>query len=133
EKLFGLTHKFHPKLNYAEILLLQRKIDIVHIQHSYLFPKIMGLLAQPSLNRPKIIITLRGGDTYVKPWVQKKWADFYTNYGNKVDAFITMSEHQKNYLHTKWGIEKAKIHVIPISFGLRFNSTPKKPDKTKIK
>jgi glycosyltransferase involved in cell wall biosynthesis len=133
EKFYELTHRVQHKLNYAEIYFLQKNIDIVHIQHSYLFPKVLGLLSLPTNRRPKIIITLRGGDTYVKPWVQKKWADFYSNYGNKVDAFITMSEHQKKYLHAKWGIDKAKIHVIPISFGSRFNSSPKKPTTTKIK
>ncbi len=133
EKFYELTHRVQHKLNYAEIYFLQKNIDIVHIQHSYLFPKVLGLLSLEKNKRPKIIISLSGGDTYVKPWVQKKWADFYSNYGNKVDAFITMSEHQKKYLHAKWGIDKAKIHVIPISFGPRFNSTPKKPTTTKIK
>jgi len=133
EKLYELTHRLNQKLNYAETYFLQKNIDIVHIQHSYLFPKVLGLLSLEKNKRPKIIISLSGGDTYVKPWVQKKWADFYSNYGNKVDAFITMSEHQKKYLHTKWGIDNAKIHVIPISFGPRFNSTPKKPTTTKIK
>ncbi len=96
EKLYELTHRLNHKLNYVEIYFLQKNIDIIHIQHSYLFPKVLGLLSLEKNKRPKIIISLSGGDTYVKPWVQKKWADFYSNYGNKVDAFITMSEHQKN-------------------------------------
>lgn len=133
EKLFSISHKNYPKLNYAEISFIKNKIDIVHVQHSYLFPKVLGLLSLPTCRRPKIIITLRGGDTYVKPWVQKKWADFYSNYGNKVDAFITMSEHQKDYLHTKWGIDNKRINVVPISFGEKVEIGPKYPNQDTIR
>jgi len=65
EKIYALTHLNKPKLNYAEIIWLQKKVDIVHIQHSFLYLKVLGLLEQPSKDRPKIIITLRGGDTYM--------------------------------------------------------------------
>jgi len=133
EKLYQLTHRLYSKLNYAEMIILKKKIDIVHIQHSYLFPKLLGLLSLPANKRPKIIITLRGGDTYVKPWIQKKWADFYLNYGNKVDAFITMSENQKNYLHTKWGVNMERIHVIPISFGEEIVWQSKHPNNDVMK
>jgi glycosyltransferase involved in cell wall biosynthesis len=73
----------------------------------------------PKNDRPKIVITLRGADTYMKPWLDKGWRDFYKNYGQNVDAFITMTNHQKNYM-LKWGIPLHKIHVIPISYGHPF-------------
>ncbi|WP_417857394.1 glycosyltransferase family 4 protein [Xanthomarina gelatinilytica] len=129
EKIYQLLHRSNPKLNLAEIRILRSNIDIVHLQHSYLFPKIIGLLNLPENPRPKIVITLRGGDTYVKPWLDKKWIDFYKTYGNKIDAFITMSKHQKDYLHTKWDIEKERIHVVPISFGDTEEVLPKHPNE----
>ena len=48
-----------------------------------------------------------------------KFYHFFNNYGNNVDAFVVMSEHQKNYLHDKWGINEDLIYVIPISHGKR--------------
>lgn len=131
EKCYALRHT--TKLNYAEIQYINQKVDVVHLQHSFLFPKVTGLLKLPKTQRPKIIITLRGGDTYVKPWVSEKWRKFYTEYGAKVDAFITMSQHQKKYLHEKWGIAENKIHVIPISFGKAKTVQPKTPNKNVIK
>ena len=127
---FFNTHK--PKLNYSEIKFLKNKVDVVHIQHSYLFPKILGLLQLPISDRPKIVITLRGGDTYIKPWIMEKWEAFYNTYGNMVDAFVTVSDHQKNYL-TRWGIPEHNIHVIPISFGTWSDAHAKYPNKTSIK
>jgi glycosyltransferase involved in cell wall biosynthesis len=131
EKCYALIH--NTKLNYAEIQYINQKVDVVHLQHSFLFPKIIGLLKLPKTQRPKIIITLRGGDTYVKPWVSEKWRDFYTEYGDKVDAFITMSQHQKKYLNKKWGVAKNKIHVIPISFGVAKTTQPKQPNDKILK
>jgi glycosyltransferase involved in cell wall biosynthesis len=133
EQFFALTTKYKPKLNYAEIKYLNQKVDIVHLQHSFLFPKIKGLLELPKSQRPNVIITLRGGDTYVKPWMSKKWRKFYIEDGGKVDAFITMSQHQKDYLHEKWGVAKNKIHVIPISFGAAKVIAPKHPNETVLK
>lgn len=132
-KLLQQGSKVYRNLDYFEIKALRDKVDIIHLQHSYLHSKIIRLLARPSQNRPKIVITLRGADTYVRPWVRSNWRDFYRDYGNKVDAFITMSEHQKNYLHTKWGVEKERIHLIPISFGTAFEVEPKTPDPATIK
>jgi glycosyltransferase involved in cell wall biosynthesis len=79
-----------------------------------------------------IVISLRGGDTYLKPWVDKRWKDFYINKGNLIDAFITVSQNQKEYLQ-RWGIEANKIHVIPVSFGQHSNATPKYPNTHKLK
>lgn len=131
EKLYALTHA--TKLNYLEILSVKQKVDIIHIQQSYMFTKVFNLLKLTKTSRPKIVITLRGGDTYIKPWYMKKWQDFYNNLGNSIDAFVVMSQHQKDYLHVKWKIEKQRIHVIPISFGNPFEISEKKPDTSILK
>lgn len=111
-------------------LSIFKKFDILHVQHSYLFRKIIPLL--DSNKRPKIIITLRGGDTYIKPWVDEKWFEFYKNKGNLIDAYITVSQNQKEYL-LNWGIKEDKIHVIPISFGDMSYSKPKYPNKDRLR
>ncbi|NHN26168.1 glycosyltransferase family 4 protein [Flavobacterium jejuense] len=105
------------------------KFDIIHLQHSFLFNKIIPLLQHPKTS--KIVITLRGGDTYIKPWIDKRWKDFYSKYGNLVDAYITVSQNQKEYL-LKWGISENKIHVIPVSFGLESKAKPKYPNPNKL-
>ncbi|RSK40506.1 glycosyltransferase family 4 protein [Mangrovimonas spongiae] len=112
-------------LNYLELKALQQQVDVIHVMDSYLNPKVYGLLQQTATKRPKIVLTLRGGDTYVKPWVQPKWTTFYKTYGNLVDAFIVMSNHQKQYLHTRWKVDLARIHVIPISYGVSEKIPPK--------
>lgn len=132
EKLNQSLSKNFKGLNYLEIKALKEKIDIIHIQHSFLFKKVINLLKKPKTQRPKIVITLRGGDTYVKPWLAESWNKFYKDYGEKVDAFIVMSEDQKKYL-SRWGVPLSNIHVIPISFGDRFESEPKYPNKNKLK
>lgn len=133
ELFYKLRNKTSVSLNYAEIKYINQKVDVVHLQHSFLFPKIKGLLELPKLERPKVIITLRGGDTYVKPWVSEKWRKFYKDDGGKVDAFITMSQHQKKYLHEKWGVNKSIIHVIPISFGDSKPMQLKEPNEKVLK
>lgn len=117
------------KYRSLDIKLMQ-KFDIIHIQHSFLFNKIIPLLN--IVNRPKIIITLRGGDTYIKPWIDKKWKEFYRQYGNMIDAFVVMSMHHKIYLQ-KWGIDPLRIHVIPVSFGEQSIASPKFPNSGKLK
>lgn len=106
------------------------KYDIVHIQYSYIFRKIIPLLSLK--NKPKIIFTLRGSDTYIKPWLSKNWIDFYKNYKNQIDGFIVMSNDQKNYLK-KWGVEEDKITVIPLSFGNYSDAKPKYPNQNILK
>lgn len=103
--------------------------DIIHLQHSFLWRKLQPLTKFKK--HPKIIITLRGGDTYIKPWTSNSWKNFYKSSGH-VSAFITMSEHQKKYL-TQWGVAEEKIHVIPISFGEHSNAKPKYPNQDKLK
>lgn len=106
------------------------KFDIIHLQHSFLFNKIKPLLTDSK--RPKIVITLRGGDTYVKPWTSQSWVSFYKN-SEQVDAFIAMSEHQKQYLHHNWKVPLSTIHVIPISFGNHSQAQPKYPNQHQLK
>ncbi|WP_242087532.1 glycosyltransferase family 4 protein [Aestuariivivens sediminis] len=125
EKCYYILNRDTPKLNYLEIKSLKNKVDIVHLMDSYLHQKVYGLLTLPQSQRPKIVITLRGKDTYIKPWILDKWKAFYSNFGNIVDAFIVMSNHQKSYLSNKWGINPERIHVIPISFGNSKNVSPK--------
>ncbi len=131
-KYFGQLNKKYLNLDYFEIKALKEKVDIIHLQHSFIFSKVINLLKLPREDRPKIVITLRGGDTYIKPWIGEKWRNFYRDYGNKVDAFVVMSEDQKQYL-SRWGVSLNNIHVIPISFGKRFQSIPKVQNKNKIK
>ena len=133
ERLSVLTNKKAKGLNYLEQEYLKTKVDILHLQHSYLHSKLKGLLSLPKLNRPKIVITLRGADTYVKPWINIKWREFYATYGQDVDAFIVMSAHQKQYLHSRWGVSLDNIHVIPISFGHKFEVMPKEPSNHSLK
>ncbi len=132
EKFNQKLNKKYKNLNYLEILAIQQKVDIIHLQHSYLFNKVKNLLDRKREDRPKIIISLRGGDTYIKPWTSKRWKDFYQNYGDQVDAFVVMSHDQKSYLH-RWGVPLERIHVIPISFGQKFEVQPKYPNRDTLK
>ncbi len=131
DKLQRVKHKLkiskHPSLD----IKIMNRFDIIHLQHSYLFPKLQPFFKE-GIKKPKIIITLRGGDTYVKPWVFEKWKTFYKTNSKFIDAFITVSEHQKEYLQ-KWGVSKEKIYVIPVSFGNKTNVKPKYPSKNTIK
>ncbi|WP_271392997.1 glycosyltransferase family 4 protein [Aequorivita sinensis] len=124
KKIYQFFNKEFRNLDYFEIRALKDKVDIIHIQHSYLFPKVINILKLDKSKRPKIIITLRGSETYVKPWIYKKWKIFFRDYGSEIDAFVVMSENQKIYL-TRWGIPLSNIHVIPVSFGKKSIVHPK--------
>ncbi len=132
EFLHNKLHKSNSKLNYLEIQSLDNNVDVIHLQHSFLYQKILSLIELPLNKRPKVVITLRGGDTYVKPWVSKRWENFYHNYGNRIDAFVVMSEDQKKYLH-RWRVPLERIHVIPISFGKPFEIEPRLPNQKILK
>lgn len=131
ERIRLLIHKKY-KLSYIENYWLKHSTDIIHLHHSFLFKHVIGLLKMSSEKRPKIILTLRGSDTYVKPWINPKWNDFYQTYGNQVDAFIVQSKNQKKYL-TKWGIEDKRIRVIPSSIRRSMNAKPKTLKSRKIR
>ena len=107
---------------FCYIWLKLKPVDIIHVQHSYLFPYIFPILKLN--NSPKIVITLRGSDTYLSPWISKKWSNFYKYKSNLISAFIVQSIDQKKYL-TKFGVDKKNIHIIPISVP-KINSYPKK-------
>jgi len=133
EKIYQHLSKTYKSLNYLEIYAIKNNIDVIHIQDSYLFNKVSSLFEFQSEDRPKIVLTMRGAETYTKPWVFKKWKLFYRDYYKKIDAYIVMSNHQKQYLHEKWGVALSKIKVIPISFGAAFYQEPKVPNKSVIK
>ena len=133
EKFYQFTHSNYKDLNYLSIKSLTDEVDIIHLQHSFLFTKIIPLINYSTTTKPKIVITLRGGDTYVKPWVNNKWKSFYQTYGNAIDMFIVMSKHQKKYLQ-RWGVDEKRIAVIPISFGETQHRLPRSiKDKAHIK
>ena len=79
------------------------------------------------------MITLRGGDTYLKPWVDNTWLTFYKNSFHFIDAFVVMTNHQKKYLIEKWNVKDCLIYVIPVSFGIRKKVKPKYPNIGQIK
>tara|TARA_B110000858_G_C17768355_1_gene458223 strand:+ start:337 stop:1431 length:1095 start_codon:yes stop_codon:yes gene_type:complete len=106
--VFFSKTKFKTYYNY--IWLDRHKIDILHIKRSYLFPVILTLLKNK--DRPKIVITLRGSDTYLWPWVSEKWINFFSSKGFGIDAFIVQSKDQKLYAIKK-GLPKEKISIIP--------------------
>jgi glycosyltransferase involved in cell wall biosynthesis len=129
----GLKERIYRKLYSLKLvgsksldLKVMQQFDIVHVQHSYLWRKLLPL--KGLRNRPKIILTLRGGDTYLKPWSYITLAQFYKDSSALIDAFVVMSAHQKKYLE-RWGVSEDKIHVIPISFGEKSNASPKYPKK----
>lgn len=136
-KRYGLQDVFQNlkfKLGFSKYKSIDLKLffdfDIIHIQHSYLWRKLEPL--KQYKNYPKTVITLRGGDTYIKPWLSKSWQNFYKN-SEHITAFVVMSNHQKNYLHEKWEVPLSKIHVIPISFGEKSTVQPKYPNTDKLK
>jgi len=102
--------KYKNTFNY--IWLKKNPIDILHLQYSWLFPNIIPLFTIE--NRPKIVITLRGSDTYCRPFIDKKWRDLYRINSNNIDAFIVQSLDQKYYLE-RLGVKEKKIWIIPSS------------------
>ncbi|WP_417857558.1 glycosyltransferase family 4 protein [Xanthomarina gelatinilytica] len=121
---FGLTEV--PTLDLKKM----QAFDIVHIQHSFLWKRLLPLLSLKK--RPKLVITLRGGDTYLKPWTYRRMEQFFSDKSHLVDAFVVMSNNQKVYLE-RWGVPAKKIHVIPISFGEASQAQAKYPSKKAIK
>lgn len=127
---FAFKHKL-SKIPSEDIKII-KQFDVIHLQHSYLFKKLNVFYVQDIEKKPKIVITLRGSDTYIRTWLNDSWQNFYKNQSQFIDAFITVSEHQKKYLQ-KWGVPKEKIHVIPVSFGKNTHAKPKYPSTDKIK
>ncbi len=111
-------------------LKIMQRFDIIHLQHSFLWKKLRPLLKQK--DRPKLVITLRGGDTYLKPWSYFTFRQFLEGYFGEIDAFVVMSEHQRNYLK-RWGVRNDQIYTIPISFGTTSSAKPKYPNESVLK
>lgn len=132
ERGYALLNNSYRNLSYIEINSLKNNVDIIHVHHSFLFKHVKNILDINKANRPKVVITLRGSDTYVKPWYDKRWQNFYKEYGNKVDAFILQSNHQKKYLK-QWGVNSDRMYKISSSIR-EFESKGKqiKSDKIRI-
>ncbi|WP_348799481.1 glycosyltransferase family 4 protein [Flavobacterium adhaerens] len=129
DKLQRMLYKFKLSKYPSLDIQIMSKFDIVHLQHSFLWRKLSALETITKL--PKVVVTLRGGDTYIKPWLGSDWQYFYKEKHSLVDAFIVMSQHQKYYLK-RWQVPEEKIHVIPISFGSHSNALPKYPNTEKL-
>jgi glycosyltransferase involved in cell wall biosynthesis len=132
-KLNHLTKVINAKILRSSYSGLQKNLlkqDIVHIQHSYLFSHAKKISKEVEKNRPKLVITLRGADTYIKPLVNKKWSNFYKE--DYFDAYIVMSHNQKEKLESL-GVSSNKIHIIPISYGKPFKTNVKSADSKQIK
>lgn len=99
------------KLNKVERVL--SRFDLVHIQHSFLFPVVRSL-AGVSTNKTSFIITFRGADTYVKPWINPRWKSYHNEIRDNFSAVQVMSNNQKEYL-LKWGHNLKNVFTIPIS------------------
>lgn len=130
DQLQRVFYKLKLSKYISSDIRLMADYDIIHIQHSYLWRKILPFKNLPK--RPKIIITLRGGDTFMKPWLDSSWKNLYKDKNHLIDAFVVMSQNQKEYL-MKWGVNENKIYVIPISFGLFSEAKPKYPNPDKLK
>lgn len=131
DKLQRIASKVNISSDTSLDVKVMREYDIIHLQHSYLYPKLSPFFNDDK-NKPKLIITLRGGDTYIKPWIIDGWKIFYKEDSKYIDAFVTVSQHQKEYLQ-KWGVAENKIHVIPVSFGEKIITEPKFPSDKTIK
>ena len=110
--------------------------NIIHLQHSYLFGKFPFFLDPKQIKdnkRTNIVITFRGGDTYVKPWIYERWKTFFESWSHQVTRFVTVSHHQKEYLASHWGIPLEKIEVIPVSVADHGYAKVKRPNKGIIK
>jgi len=130
DRLFRFCYKLKLAKSNSSDVRIMRRFDVIHLQHSYLWKKLLPISIFK--HRPKLIITLRGADTYLKPWSYFSLAEFYKNKSEHIDAFVVMSEHQKLYLK-RWGIQEKKIHVIPISFGDISEHKPKNPNQDILK
>ncbi len=100
--------------SFLERYCLKFQVDVLHLMDSFLFEKVLGLLELPKGQRPKIVMTMRGDDTYVKPLIFDKWKGFYEYHAQKIDGYIVMSTNQKERL-IALGVDATKIHVIPVS------------------
>lgn len=112
-----------------EIARWLKQYDIVHIRHSFLFSKILPLVERSP--RPKLVMSLRGGDTYVKPWISETWRNYYDvdKRHNLIDRYLVRSENQADYLTQKWKVNPDKVIVsgvgtpVPVAASAKFFPT----------
>lgn len=106
-----LVNSSYKSFNHLEQVMLNHNYNIIHVQQSFLFKGISNILS--SNQNVKLVIAFRGGDTYIKPWIDKDWRENYLAKISKFGAFCqVMSEHQKNFLHNKWNVPLENIFVI---------------------
>lgn len=86
--------------------------DLIHVQHSFMYPFISRIARSDS--KSKFVITFRGADSYIKPWISDQWKKYHHEIGSNFHAIQVMSRNQGEYL-SKWGYGLEKIHIIPIS------------------
>ena len=116
DRLQRLKFKFGLSKTENVFVKIAMEYDVIHVHQSFLFRKVLPLLDKT--NRPKIIITLRGGDTYLKPEIDPDWKLFYSNYGNLIDAFIVQSEHQRDFLIKYLGVNRERLFISSVSLSL---------------
>ena len=85
--------------------------DLIHIMNSFLFSKLLPMVN--CTKRPKTIVSLHGGDTYIKPWIDEKWREYYflDNKYNLVDKYLVRSNDQATYLVNNWNVDANKVVV----------------------
>ncbi|QRM87795.1 glycosyltransferase [Lacinutrix sp. WUR7] len=132
-----IKHKINAMLSkdkrtFLERYCLKSEIDVLHIMDSFLFEKVLGLLDLPKEKRPKIVMTMRGDDTYVKPLIFDKWKGFYEEHAKKIEGYIVMSTNQKERL-IALGVDALKIHIIPVSIQSTFTPVMKQKDEKCIR
>jgi glycosyltransferase involved in cell wall biosynthesis len=95
--------------------LVKHNYDIIHIQNSYLKHKFLIPFSDETI-KTKFVITLRGGDTFIKPLFSADWQDFY-KLNLKNVYFIVMCNQQRHSL-SNYGVPIEKIFVVPISHNI---------------
>lgn len=115
-KIRRLISMFYFEKNKTfEITRWLKNYDIIHVQDSFLFSKLLSMI--DVAKRPKIIVTLKGGDTYIKPWINKSWHHYYNldSEYNLIDKFVVLSQNQADYLIQNWKVDSKKVVVSGLS------------------
>lgn len=112
----GLRNRYYRQIKRTDLLpfehdLVRQSFDIVHIQR-YFLTKLFDRHLEQLGKRIKFVLTMRGNDTYLTPWLSDYWRNFYRNRHACISAFQTVSEHQADYLAEHWGVPREKIRPI---------------------
>lgn len=73
---------------YAPLIVFEP--DVIHLVNSFLFPKFSGWI---NLLDGKLIVSFRGYDTVVRPWVDKEWRIVLQDLYQKADKLHFVSEY----------------------------------------